>query len=141
MTTAKKIMIVDDDEDDIDFFCEAVRNIDRSHTCVTVSNCEEALQRLRKGKTQLPDLIFLDLNMPRMNGKICLRELKKDSALKNIPVIIYTTSSHHKDKEETLKHGAAHFITKPPTFERMKAEIKEALQVVSTAGKSKEVSG
>lgn len=132
MTTTKKIMIVDDDEDDIDFFCEVINEIDGSYTCVTAANGEEALQKLRKGKTQLPDLIFLDLNMPRMNGKVCLQQIKKDSALQNIPVIIYTTSSHRQDKEETLQHGAAHFMTKPPTFDRMKTEIMEALQMVYT---------
>ncbi len=136
MTTTKKIMIVDDDEDDMDFFCEVINEIDASYTCVTATNGEEALQKLRKGKTQLPDLIFLDLNMPRMNGKICLQELKKDSALQNIPIIIYTTSSHHKDKEETLKNGAALFMTKPPTFDRMKAGIEEALLMAYTGEQS-----
>ncbi len=137
MTTTKKIMIVDDDEDDMEFFCEAVMEIDASLACVTATNGEDALQKLRKGKTQLPDLIFLDLNMPRMDGKTCLRELKKDNDLKNIPVIISTTSSHHRDVQETLQLGAVHFMTKPSTFDRMKTGIEKALRMVRPVEKSK----
>jgi DNA-binding NtrC family response regulator len=75
-----------------------------------------------------------------LNGKTCLRELKNDHVLQTIPVIIYTTSSHHKEKEETLRLGAVHFMTKPSTFDRMKAGIEEALQLVGTAEESREVS-
>ncbi|WP_091868777.1 response regulator [Pricia antarctica] len=136
MTTTKKIMIVDDDEDDMEFFCEAVKEVDASCACITATNGEEALQKLRKGKTKLPDLIFLDLNMPRMDGKTCLRELKKDRELKNIPVIISTTSSHHKDMEETLELGAVHFMTKSSTFDQIKTGIEKALQMVGSFEKS-----
>ncbi len=136
MTTTKKIMIVDDDEDDLEFFCEAVMEIDASCAYVTATNGEEALQKLRQGKTKLPDLIFLDLNMPRMDGKTCLRELKKDRELKNIPVIISTTSSHHKDRQETLRLGAVHFMTKSSTFDQIKEGIEKALQMVRSVEKS-----
>ncbi len=136
MTTTKKIMIVDDDEDDMEFFCEAVMEIDASYACVTATNGEDALQKLRKGTSKLPDLIFLDLNMPRMDGKTCLVELKKDSELKNIPVIISTTSSHHKDRQETLQLGAVHFMTKSSTFDQIKMGIENALQLVRSAEKS-----
>ena len=73
-----------------------------------------------------PDFIFLDLNMPRMNGRQCLTELKKQPGLCNIPVVIYTTSSENRDREETLALGAAAFITKPSGIE----ELIQSLQNV-----------
>jgi CheY-like chemotaxis protein len=68
---------------------------------------------LWKENAVLPDLILLDLNMPKMDGKQCLDELKKDERLSQIPVFIYTTSSQSKDIEYTLQLGAECFITKP----------------------------
>lgn len=141
MTTAKKIMIIDDDEDDTDFFCEAVTDIDESHTCVTARNGEDALLKLRQETISLPDLIFLDLNMPRMDGNTCLRELKKDAVLKDIPVIIYTTSAHLKEKNEILRLGAVHFLTKAATIDGIQKGIRKALLAISTVGKSNEVIG
>lgn len=109
--------IVDDDTDDQEIFLAAVKEVDDSIECVTVDNCEEALSKLKKASGKLPDFIFLDLNMPRINGRQCLVELKKLAHLKHIPVIIYSTSSLKKDIEETTKLGADMFITKPSRFE------------------------
>ena len=64
-------------------------------------------------------MIFLDLNMPRLNGKQCLAELKREAHLRDIPVIIYSTSSEKRDIEETSRLGAAHFLTKPNKFEEL----------------------
>ncbi len=123
-------MIVDDDPDDIDFFREALSEIDTSLRCVTATDGEEALRKLRETMKVLPNYLFLDLNMSRMDGKSCLRELKKDPHLKNIPVIILSTSSHHKDEQESFALGATYFMTKPSTFDRMKAGIQEALRLI-----------
>ncbi len=109
-------LIVDDDKDDQDLFMEAVHEIDKTIRCYSASDCEEALRFLRSGTASLPDLIFLDLNLPRVNGKQCLAELKKDTALRDIPVIIYSTSSERGDVEETARLGAVHFLTKPNKF-------------------------
>lgn len=115
MNTGKILFVVDDDEDDIHLFVEAVNEIDKSMGCFTAKNGEEALDKLNNLET-LPDLIFLDLNMPKLNGKECLALLKKSERLKDIPVIIYSTSSSEKDIEETKKLGAAYYLTKPDTF-------------------------
>jgi len=93
--------------------------VDKSIRCVSSSDCEKALSILKSGEIALPDIIFLDLNMPRLNGKQCLEELKKTAHLCHIPVIIYTTSSEKRDIEETSKLGAAHFLTKPNKFEEL----------------------
>jgi CheY-like chemotaxis protein len=119
MAKNKTFFIVDDDIDDQELFMEAVSEVDQSIECISASDCEEALDLLKSGKVVLPDMIFLDLNMPRLNGKQCLAELKRQANLKHIPVIIYSTSSEKKDIEETTKLGAAHFLTKPNKFEEL----------------------
>lgn len=113
MTPLKRTcFLIDDDVDDQEIFAMALDQLDIHFHCIVANNGNEALQKLKR-ETVLPDYIFLDLNMPRMNGKECLKELKKNERLRNIPVIIYTTSSSKTDMEDTLKLGAAGFITKP----------------------------
>jgi CheY-like chemotaxis protein len=118
----KHILIVDDDEDDRELFCAAVDELNEDVSCSSARDGLDALTLLRAGKVK-PDYIFLDLNMPRMNGKKCLCELKKDSALSSIPVIIYSTSKLSDDFEETMKLGAIHFVTKPTSIEELCIEI------------------
>lgn len=119
MNTQRTFIIVDDDIDDQELFIEAVSEVDKTIRCLPYSNCEEALELMKSRKVGLPDVIFLDLNMPKLNGKQCLAELKKHSDLRNIPVIIYSTSSEKRDIEETARLGAAHFLTKPSKFEEL----------------------
>lgn len=126
----KKYLIVDDDADDIDFFCEAIREISEDALCYMARNGEEALKLLRQKLDPLPDYIFLDLNMPRMDGMACLAELKKDDALKNIPVIIYTTSGHQRDREATARLGADHYLVKPTSFKKLCADIVGAVKAI-----------
>lgn len=118
------VLIVDDDEDDRDLFCIAVHEIDESIDCAMARNGEEALNALRKNALPKPDLIFLDLNMPRVNGVQCLHELKKDQTLKHIPVVMYTTSKLTEDKDLAYRHGAVDFITKPSSFTQLCNMIK-----------------
>jgi DNA-binding response OmpR family regulator len=119
----KHILIVDDDEDDRELFAAALTQIDQKILCSHAGNGEYALRFLLRSKDSLPDYIFLDLNMPRLSGKQCLVELKKDTALQSIPVIIYSTSKLQEDIEETKKLGAAYFITKPSNFRELCKEI------------------
>lgn len=118
MSKQRTFFIVDDDLDDQELFIEAVGEVDGTIKCLTCSDCEQALDLL-KSFNVVPDMIFLDLNMPRLNGKQCLVELKKMAHLRNIPVIIYSTSSEKKDIDETSKLGAAYFLTKPNKFEEL----------------------
>ena len=129
MSSNKIFFIVDDDTDDQELFMEAVKEVDESIKCLTASNCEEALDMLKNRKISLPDVIFLDLNMPRLNGKQCLAEIKKEANLRDIPVIIYSTSSEKRDMEETSRLGAAYFLTKPNKFEEL---CKAMIYVVET---------
>jgi len=122
----KTILIVDDDADDIELFCLAVGEIDDAIKCIHARTGEEALQLLRKNLLRKPDYIFLDLNMPRMNGKQCLGMIKKDPEFSEIPVIIYSTSKLPEDYKETKSLGAVHFLTKPSRH----ADLKKAISYV-----------
>jgi CheY-like chemotaxis protein len=128
MTKSKKLLIIDDDPEDCDFFCEAVAEIDGTYKCSQAHCAEDGLSQLRNNPSELPDYIFLDLNMPGMNGKECLNELKNDRILNSIPVIIYSTSSSAADRDETLSSGASYFLTKPSEFRTICAEINRIMQ-------------
>ncbi len=122
----KTLLIVDDDPDDIQLFCEAVTEISKTFHCFSAGNGEEALQLLNVTIVK-PDFIFLDLNMPRMSGKQCLIQLKNNPQFANIPVIIYSTSKIEKDIEDSLRLGAVSFITKPNKFEELVKAISDIL--------------
>jgi DNA-binding NtrC family response regulator len=107
------ILIVDDDPDDRTFFIEAAKEVDENIECITANNGQKALELLKNRLSSLPDLIFLDIRMPLLNGKKCLLEIKNNELLKHIPVIIYTTSKVVEESVELKKLGALHFISKP----------------------------
>lgn len=127
MKKYRTFFIADDDQDDVDFFIEAVNEVDHTIQCYSARDGEETLQKLKKTLLVLPDLIFLDLNMPRISGKQCLIEIKKTKKLADIPVIIYTTSSLQNDREETRKLGASHFMTKPSNFRDLCKELEDII--------------
>ncbi len=108
--------LADDDEDDRMLFSEALSEINPSIKCVMAKNGEEALFLLTNGLFEPPDYIFLDLNMPVMNGLKCLAEIKKRPELSHIPVVVYSTSSKKEYEEESKKLGAMNFFSKPPDF-------------------------
>ena len=108
-----RFLIVDDDADDRMLFIEAVKEIDETIECKTANNGQLALNLLKNTENALPDFIFLDIRMPRIDGKKCLSEIKKDERLKHIPVIIYTTSKAVEESKELMSMGAFHFISKP----------------------------
>src|SRR3989337_1799555 len=126
MRKAQIIMIVDDDEDDVELFCDALKDVNDEIKCISVPNGEEALKKLN-GDNDLPDYIFLDLNMPRLNGKQCLKRLKINAKLRDIPVIIYSTSKLREDIEETKQLGAVHFLTKPSRLKDLRKAISSIL--------------
>jgi CheY-like chemotaxis protein len=116
MKESKYVLIIDDDSDDIALFKEAVREVAPHVHCSSALGGKEALKNLNEGFEPLPDIIFLDLNMPGMTGQEVLEKLKISKKFRNIRVVIYTTSSREKDIEDTRKLGAESFITKPSTF-------------------------
>ncbi len=122
-------MIVEDDADDRLYFRNAVKQIDASYECIESWNGAQAIKLLHNLK-QLPDFIFIDLNMPLMNGLDCLEQLKEDEKLKNIPVIIYSTSQYQKNSDYTSELGASYFLTKPTDTKQLPQLLISAIEKV-----------
>ncbi|MBV9962466.1 MAG: response regulator [Parafilimonas sp.] len=120
MTKHARFLLVDDDPDDVAIFKDILNEVNPAIDFVSAGDGFAALETLKKQQNSLPDIIFLDLNMPRMDGKECLSQLKKDAQFKRIPVIMYTTSCQSKDIEETMLKGAICFITKPTNLKELK---------------------
>ena len=120
----KKILLIDDDEDEQIFFTEALKEINVSVKCFCAVTAEEGMKLL---KHFLPDVIFLDMNMPVLNGLECLELIKKDDGLKKIPVIIYSTGmDEHMFKDATRK-GAFTCIKKKDTIKELASTLKDLL--------------
>ena len=118
MMNKQIFMIIDDDADDRTFFKEALKKMHPSYVCLEANGGFEALQELRKAK-KLPNFIFLDINMPRMDGRECLKELKKDAKLTHIPVIMYSTSFTDKSIADFRKLGASSHLNKPSDIKKL----------------------
>ena len=116
----RKVLMADDDEEDCFLAKEALSESGVKAIFSCVEDGFELIEYLsghsRSDQDGLPDLILLDLNMPRKDGREALMEIKSDPTLKNIPVVILTTSGEKKDIKFTMKAGANSFITKPETF-------------------------
>jgi len=116
----KRVLLIDDDRDDAELFKEALFEINSSIVFEHYEDSKAGLKLLLEKQTDLPDLIFLDINMPIVSGWQCLTEFKKTEHLKHIPVILFTTSSQTKEKEIADELGAEGFITKPNEYKALK---------------------
>jgi CheY-like chemotaxis protein len=119
------IMLADDDPDDRLLFKDAISEISKDIAIHTLSGGVELMAHLNDHQNPLPDLIFLDLNMPRKNGFECLEEIRLNPRLKTLCVIIYSTSSQFKDILETLNKGANLYFTKPYNFQELVARLQK----------------
>ncbi|MBC9934013.1 response regulator [Chitinophaga qingshengii] len=120
------VLLIDDDIDDRMIFGDVLKELVPDIIYNEAINGEDALAQLESGL--VPDLIFLDLNMPRIDGKQFLAEIRQIAHLRHIPVIIYTTSSHESDKKETRALGASYFITKPNSLHELNQLLKGILE-------------
>jgi len=121
------VLLVDDDPDDREIFCQTFEEIDPSIQCITKATCTEAMTYLKARSDNFPDLVFLDLNLPAVNGLQCLERLKKLSMLEKIRVVIYTTSKNPEDIEVTKKMGASFFLTKQGRLKELKVRLQSIL--------------
>lgn len=117
---SKIFLLADDDSDDADMFQEVLSEIDPAIIFHRSWDGYGVLESLEDKSLEHPDIIFLDINMPGMNGWQCLAKLKNSGAYKDIPVIIYSTSSNTRDAEIALDLGALCYITKPNDFNTLK---------------------
>lgn len=124
-----EILLVEDNPGDIRLTLEALKEGKINNKIDVVTDGEQAIDYLKstgefKGKT-LPDLILLDLNLPKLNGREVLSIIKEDASLKHIPVIILTTSKAEDDILKSYQHHANCYITKPVDFEQFSFVIKK----------------
>ena len=122
-STLKHIFLADDDEDDRLLFKDAVDELKLPVLITTVNDGEQLMKYLSQVETNLPDALFLDLNMPRKNGFACLKEIKSSKSLSVIPVIIFSTSYEPGIVELLYDQGAHYYIRKPADFGELKKVI------------------
>lgn len=127
MQNSIHIFLADDDADDRGLFYEAIRSSSVKAVLTTASNGDELIRLLVQTPASLPRIVFLDLNMPIKNGHEALIEIRKNDALKTIPVIIYSTSIDPQDTEKSFEEGADFYIEKPTSFNDLKYIIKSVL--------------
>jgi CheY-like chemotaxis protein len=127
--TPLHIMLADDDEDDRLFFKEAFEEVKINYDISTFSDGEQLMEYLNNTDNSLPDIIFLDLNMPRKSGMECLKEIRANDRLKKISVAIYSTSSNEQDIEDTFVSGANVYIRKPNDFNMLKKVLSDVVHI------------
>lgn len=121
------IVLAEDDSDDSFLFQEAIREI-TNDVSVAVAEDGEVLMQLLKETNRKPDLIFLDLNMPRKNGLKCLEEIREAETLQSLPVVIFSTSSDGKMVEKAREQGANLYVQKPVSYPDLKKVLGYCLE-------------
>ncbi len=131
MTTVQhyKIFLADDDEDDCMLFEDALREICEQTELKTANDGEQLMKLLLNHVGTLPNAIFLDLNMPRKNGFECLEEIRANEELKDIPIVIFSTTAQQQSVDRAYERGANFYIQKPGTFGQLKDIIKKILNM------------
>jgi len=127
MRSSKPILLVEDDKVDVMTVKRALKDLNIKNRLVNTANGEEALEYLKNNGNKKPCIILLDLNMPKMNGIEFLQIVKADDSLKEIPVIVLTTSSQQQDIAESFKLSIAGYIVKSVDY----AEYTEAINTIN----------
>jgi CheY-like chemotaxis protein len=125
------ILLADDDKDDRFFFKMALDALKTPTELVAVVDGEKLMEYLSENAHQLPDVLFLDLNMPRKNGFECLSEIKSNVDLKQLPVIIFSTSYEQEVVNQLYLNGAQYFMRKPAEFLQLKKIIQQTVTLIS----------
>ncbi len=124
----KSIMLIDDDFDDAELFAEALSETANNIEFTHFDDGRTAVETLARS-SRLPDLLFLDINLPSFSGWQCLTEIKKHDSLNDLYVIMYTTSTVEREKEIAKDLGASGFITKPQSYVELKKILKGILSL------------
>jgi CheY-like chemotaxis protein len=129
--TPVNILLADDDTDDCIFFKEAVEEMPLITTLIIVNEGEQLMHLLTNEANELPHVLFLDLNMPRKNGFECLSEIKSNDKLKQLPVVIFSTSLEQEVVNLLYTNGAQYFIRKPSEFSQFKKIIQHTIALIA----------
>lgn len=125
--TPKFIVVVDDDEDDREFFRYALESASSIHRLMAFQDGESLLDYLDNANNEIPNLIFLDINMPRINGWECLKHIRQKFSSQQLPIFIYSTSNHPEDVNTSLNLGANKHISKLNDLVQLKAMVMNTL--------------
>jgi CheY-like chemotaxis protein len=124
---ALRILYVDDDSEDREIFKEAISEISPHSICDLASDGKEGMQFLETDST-MPDYIFVDVNMPMMNGKQFLERVKAMPRLQGIPIVMYSTTSYALERQEYFRMGAMDVLVKPATFDEICRILKNVIE-------------
>ena len=122
--------LVDDDADDQEIFDLALQGVGTSTKLEFANDGVEAITRILNDTSFLPHCIFIDLNMPRMNGQQCLQELRKIDRIKHVPIVMYSTTVNPQYLADALNHGATDFIEKPITIEALTESLSRIFSML-----------
>lgn len=125
------ILLADDDIDDCDLFKEALDELAIATSFTLVHNGMQLLNYLTSEAKNYPDILFLDLNMPRKSGLECIKEIKSSIKISSIPIVIYSTSYNTHVVDQLYNLGANYYIQKPSSYTYLKKVINEAIQLIS----------
>lgn len=125
------ILLADDDEDDCLFFQEALNELSMAIRLTAVHDGEQLMTLLHENKAQCPDVLFLDLNMPRKNGYECLLEIRSNEQLRQLPVVILSTFFDRTVSDQLYQSGATWCMMKPAAHSELKTLLQQALRVVA----------
>lgn len=123
----KRILLAEDDEDDFILFREALNAYEAPVHLEWVKDGEELMDLLKMNVTELPEMIFLDINMPRKNGFECLSEIRQNEDLQKLPVIIFSTSNDAAFISWMYNSGANLYLNKPTDFNDLKEKVKKVI--------------
>lgn len=125
------ILLADDDNTDCLFFKEALEELPVSAILTIVHNGEELIETITQKGNKFPDVLFLDLNMPRKTGLASLGEIKRSTDLQDLPVVIFSTASDEESVKNVFRNAAHYYICKPTDFSQLKKVIYEALVLIT----------
>ena len=121
----KNFFLIDDDPDELDIFSEALSEVGSDCTCVWADSPFTALEMLKK---QVPDVIFLDINMPRMDGFECLKEIRKIESLSSVPIILYSNGINDEACKKALRLGASGCVRKASDIPKLSSIIRRVMK-------------
>jgi CheY-like chemotaxis protein len=126
----KRVLLIDDDTDDAEVFADVLKEIPRDFDFYHFSDGREALTRLQQTGSSHPDIIFLDINMPIVDGWECLRKIKELANLANIPIIMYSTANLVGKDLQPGDVGATAFLTKPDSFGELREKLTRLFESI-----------
>jgi CheY-like chemotaxis protein len=131
MEELKQCLLIDDDLDDQEIFIMCIEKISNNIKCTTANDGVEGLALLNSKTDYIPDFIFLDVNMPKMNGIECLKHIRQMEHLRNTKIYMYSTTSESRVVKECTGLGATDFVAKPARSVELKEKLLKIFGIVS----------